>query len=118
MASPPEIILASDEALKVETGGADWWTLYRGYSPILATAIHNGHEVRSAVKALMAISDNDRLREEDPFTEFVIRDVPNRIVFHRSRFEVDLNRAREAGGLPLAGSGLGHGHLERNTRAG
>ena len=45
----------------------------------------------------MAISGTDRLREEDPFTEFVIRDVPNRIVFHRSRFEVDLNRSREAG---------------------
>ncbi|MHA6693014.1 N-formylglutamate amidohydrolase, partial [Devosia sp. A449] len=36
-----------------------------------------------------------RLREEDPFTEFVIRDVPNRVVFHRSRFEIDLNRDRD-----------------------
>jgi hypothetical protein len=35
------------------------------------------------------------LREEDPFTEFFIRDLPNRIVFHRSRFEVDLNRDRD-----------------------
>lgn len=44
----------------------------------------------------MAINEQERLREEDPFTEFIIRDVPNRIVFHRSRFEVDLNRARDA----------------------
>ena len=45
--------------------------------------------------ALMALADDERLREEDPFTEIVIRDVPNRIVFHRSRFEIDLNRARD-----------------------
>jgi N-formylglutamate amidohydrolase len=97
MASPPDVILDTDEDLKVKTGGVDWWTLHYGYSRILATAIHNGHEVRPEVEALMAISENDRLREEDPFTELLIRDVPNRIVFHRSRFEVDLNRAREAG---------------------
>ena len=36
-----------------------------------------------------------RLREEDPFTEFFIRDVPNRIVVHQSRFAVDLNRNRD-----------------------
>ncbi len=40
----------------------------------------------------MALDDAQRLREEDPFTECTIRDVPNRIVFHRSRFEIDLNR--------------------------
>ena len=84
-----------DEDLSFQTHAADWWTASWGSSPILATAIHNGHEVRPVVEALMAISGDDRLREEDPFTEFVIRDVPNRIVFHRSRFEVDLNRARE-----------------------
>lgn len=43
----------------------------------------------------MALDDAGRLREEDPFTEFIIRDVPNRVVFHRSRFEIDLNRDRD-----------------------
>jgi hypothetical protein len=95
-ASPLDKILAGDNPLKLETGAADWWTVHRGLSPVLGTAIHNGHGVRSAVEALLAITDDDRLREEDPFTEFVIRDIPNRIIFHRSRFEVDLNRAREA----------------------
>jgi hypothetical protein len=75
---------------------ADWWTIGRGFSPILGTAIHNGHKVRGDVEALMALPRNERMREEDPFTEFVIRDLPNRIVFHRSRFEVDLNRPRDA----------------------
>lgn len=42
----------------------------------------------------MALDEPARLREEDPFTEFLLRDIPNRVVFHRSRFEVDLNRRR------------------------
>jgi hypothetical protein len=78
------------------TNDADWWTVNRGFSPILGTAEHNGHKVRGDVEALMALPRNDRLREEDPFTEFVIRDLSNRIIFHRSRFEIDLNRPREA----------------------
>ncbi|MCA1449869.1 N-formylglutamate amidohydrolase [Ensifer sp. IC3342] len=72
----------------------EWWTQHRGDSPIVATAIHNGHAVRNAVERLLALSPAERLREEDPFTEFIIRDFPNRIVVHRSRFEVDINRPR------------------------
>lgn len=79
-----------------EIGAADWWTVHRGLSPILATAIHNGHAVRPAIAGLMAVSEAERLREEDPFTDFAGCDVPNRVIFHRSRFEVDLNRARDA----------------------
>ncbi|WP_348598727.1 N-formylglutamate amidohydrolase [Phyllobacterium sp. SB3] len=74
---------------------SDWWSVHCGCSPIIATAIHNGDLVRSSVEEVMTISRDERLREEDPFTEFLIRDVPNRIIFHRSRFEVDLNRARD-----------------------
>ncbi|WFU51509.1 N-formylglutamate amidohydrolase [Sinorhizobium terangae] len=73
----------------------EWWTQHRGDSPILATAIHNGHAVRGAVERLITLSAAERLREEDPFTEFIIRDFPNRIVVHRSRFEVDINRPRD-----------------------
>ncbi|WP_047459436.1 N-formylglutamate amidohydrolase [Rhizobium rhizogenes] len=71
------------------------WTIERGVSPIVATAIHNGHAVRKELEGFYALSSDERLREEDPFTEFISRDVPNRIVFHRSRFEVDVNRARD-----------------------
>ncbi len=39
-----------------------------GKGPIVATAIHNGHDVRPEVRELLAISEEDRLREEDPFT--------------------------------------------------
>jgi predicted N-formylglutamate amidohydrolase len=44
----------------------------------------------------MSLSDLDRLREEDPFTERFIADFPTQLIVHRSRFQVDLNRAREA----------------------
>jgi hypothetical protein len=43
----------------------------------------------------MALSDGDRLREEDPFTGEAVRGVAQHVIAHRSRFEVDLNRDRE-----------------------
>lgn len=82
------------ENVTLTSGSNDWWSTHRGASPIVATAIHNGHHVRDDVLGLMALADDERLREEDPFTEFFLRDLPNRIVVHRSRFEIDLNRAR------------------------
>ncbi len=42
----------------------------------------------------MALSDEDRLREEDPFTGEAARAIAQHIVAHRSRFEFDLNRDR------------------------
>jgi hypothetical protein len=77
------------------TGRTDWWTVHRGDSPVVGTAIHDGHQLPAAVEARMALAAADRLREEDPFTEVFIRDLPNRIVVHRSRFWPDLNRARD-----------------------
>ena len=70
-----------------------WWTVQRGPGPIVATAIHDGHDLRPEVAAAMVLPDADRLREEDPFTGQAIVDVSNHIVAHRSRFEFDLNRA-------------------------
>ena len=40
----------------------------------------------------MALSEGDRLREEDPFTGEAVRGVAQNIIVHRSRFEFDLNR--------------------------
>jgi N-formylglutamate deformylase len=71
------------------------WTTERGASPIIATAIHAGHEVRPEVARLLALSEPDRLREEDPFTDRWTAVAPTRVNVHRSRFEVDLNRPRD-----------------------
>ena len=69
-----------------------WWTVQHGAGPIVATAIHDGHELRAEVAQAMALSDADRLREEDPFTGQAVVDVPTHVIVHRSRFEFDLNR--------------------------
>jgi predicted N-formylglutamate amidohydrolase len=80
---------------ELTVGETDWWTVHRGDSPVVATAIHNGRGVPRELAGRMSLPAEDRLREEDPYTEFIIRDVPNRIVVHRSRFAVDLNRSHD-----------------------
>src|SRR5690606_33956601 len=69
--------------------------LTRGDGPIIAAAIHNGHEVRPEVAGLLALDDAQRLREEDPFTGEWTVVAPTQIVGLRSRFETDLNRPRD-----------------------
>ena len=94
-----------------------WWTVARGASPIVASAIHDGHGLRPEVAAAMALSDSDRLREEDPFTGQAVSGVDNHIVVHTSRFEYDLNRAAESAvyETPEQSWGLAvwNGHLDR-----
>ncbi len=71
------------------------WLITRGEDPIVATAIHAGHELRPEVSALMRLPEEDQLREEDPFTDQWVGIAKNSIVVNRSRFEVDLNRPRD-----------------------
>jgi N-formylglutamate deformylase len=63
--------------------------------PLVATAIHAGHDLRAEVAEWIALDDSARLREEDPCTDRIIAPAPARVVVNRSRFEVDLNRARD-----------------------
>ena len=63
-------------------------------SPVLATAIHAGHTLRPDIAEHIALDEAVRLREEDPHTDILSDIVPFRVVVDRSRFEVDLNRAR------------------------
>jgi hypothetical protein len=71
------------------------WTMVPGYGPLVAAAVHHGHEVREEVDELLAISRAERLREEDPYTAEWTAMAPTRVVALRSRFEIDLNRPRE-----------------------
>ena len=71
------------------------WTVRTGPGRVVATAIHDGHDLRPEIAAQMALGDADRLREEDPFTGQAVEGVPQHIIAHRSRFEFDLNRAPE-----------------------
>jgi N-formylglutamate amidohydrolase len=72
------------------------WTIHEGEGPIVAVALHAGHRVHPEVEARLRLSPSERLREEDPFTDVVARALPSWAVVHRSRFEVDMNRSREA----------------------
>jgi N-formylglutamate amidohydrolase len=74
---------------------SDWSITTDESDPVIATAIHAGHDVRADVIPLLAISEEDRLREEDPSTDRWLAIAANRIHVTRSRFEVDLNRPRE-----------------------
>jgi hypothetical protein len=69
-----------------------WWTVQRGGGPVVATAIHDGHELRPEVAEAVRLPEIERLREEDPFTGQAVVDVPTHVIVHRSRFEFDLNR--------------------------
>lgn len=66
-----------------------------GGMPILAAAIHSGHELSYEVASYFALSDSDQLREEDPFTWIWTGISENRIMALHSRFEFDLNRPPE-----------------------
>jgi N-formylglutamate amidohydrolase len=69
--------------------------LAAGESALVAAAIHAGHFVREEVASRLALNAEERLREEDPHTDFLIQWAPTRIVGLRSRYEIDLNRPRE-----------------------
>ncbi|MBN1995596.1 MAG: N-formylglutamate amidohydrolase [Anaerolineae bacterium] len=71
------------------------WTLQQGNSPLVAAAIHHGHAAREEVTNLFALTELDRLREEDPFTGQWVTMADTQIVVFHSRFEVDLNRPRK-----------------------
>jgi hypothetical protein len=69
-------------------------------TPALAVAIHAGHNVREELLPLMQIPEKDRLFEEDPATDRMIRGNANAIWGLDSRAEYDLNRPADKA-LPL-----------------
>jgi N-formylglutamate deformylase len=71
------------------------WLEHPGEGPIFATATHAGHNIRGELLPLIALDEASRLREEDPYTDDLVKVVPGWIVMTRSRFEVDLNRDRD-----------------------
>ena len=68
--------------------------LAEGSCPVVATAIHAGHDLRPELKTIAALTDEERRREEDPYTDQFTAPFCFRVNVGRSRFEVDLNRPR------------------------
>lgn len=72
-----------------------WFRIGDGEGPVVAAALHAGHEVRPEVARELVIPPAERRREEDPYTDRWTELGDWKIVARRSRFEVDLNRPRE-----------------------
>jgi N-formylglutamate amidohydrolase len=88
------LVYADEMRLRPSDSSCPWWTVTRGDGPLVAVAVHAGHETRSEVRERLALDPRQRLHEEDPLTDQWVAIAPNHIVVHRSRFEVDLNRPR------------------------
>ncbi len=63
--------------------------------PVVTAAVHSGHDIRPELRRWMAISEDDRRRNEDPLTDFWLPLGDTTIRVNRSRFEVDLDRPRD-----------------------
>lgn len=60
-------------------------------------AMHAGDRLRPDIQDALAVSPQDKYREEDPFTDLFIRDFPIQIICRDSRFEYDVNREYQRG---------------------
>ena len=111
----PEVIerLRSAKRLQGEGAGGGFAFDLDLSTPALAVAIHAGHNVRAELLPLMQIPEKERLFEEDPATDRMIRGTANAIWGLDSRAEYDLNRPAEEA-LPLNGGAvLGRAGLPR-----
>ncbi len=66
-----------------------------GTSALVVAAIHNGHEIRPEILPYLNLTDQQREREEDPFTADLTNISDNYIKIQTSRFETDINRPRD-----------------------
>lgn len=80
----------------IEAGGAPLAVVRDGDwpEPVIAVAVHAGHDLRPGLEPRFALTAEERLREEDPFTEATVPEGMRLVRVLRSRFEVDLNRPR------------------------
>lgn len=68
------------------------WDMLVQPGPVMVTAIHAGHTIRDSLRPWLAIASEERLREEDPLTDFFLPAGDTIVRANRSRFEFDLNR--------------------------
>lgn len=62
------------------------------YTPVICAAVHAGHKFRTNLMTRCALSEAERLYEEDPFTDQLIQAMPITLIGQNSRYEYDLNR--------------------------
>lgn len=87
--------MLADAANTTRDADTEPWEIRCAPGPVLTTAIHAGHAMRAGLVPYLALGPDQRLREEDPFTDFWMPLGDTTIRVNRSRFEVDLNRPVE-----------------------
>jgi len=92
--SEQEIIrrIEAAEHFECESQDGSFYLKIELYTPVVCTAIHAGHQFRSRLVSKCALSEAERLYEEDPFTDQLIQAMPITMVAKDSRYEYDLNR--------------------------
>jgi N-formylglutamate amidohydrolase len=97
----------------------------QGVGPLIATAIHDGHALWPEVAERIALPEDVRLREEDPYTARWTAISSSWVIGTHSRFQCDFNRSRaecvyrtpeEAWGLQVWKEPLPDTLLERMRR--
>ncbi|MGB3801436.1 MAG: N-formylglutamate amidohydrolase [Lewinella sp.] len=73
-----------------------YYTIKGAPAPLILTAIHDGAAIREELHGRFALSQRERLYEEDPHTATWARLREPHIIGLHSRFEVDLNRGRDS----------------------
>ncbi len=72
------------------------FVIVNGSTPILAFALHDGHRVDETLHSYLLLDEQGRSREEDPYTGYMIDDLPvTTIIVRSSRFQLDLNRIKD-----------------------
>jgi hypothetical protein len=74
---------------------------------VAAAAIHDGHALRAEVSAAMGLGDEQRLREEDPFTAEWAEVVETRLIGSAFALRGRPQSTARAGRVPRAGRRLG-----------
>jgi len=64
-------------------------------SPFWTFAIHDGHDIDEKLLPYQLLNEEERLREEDPFTALIAELPCNRFIMESSRFQLDINRTLE-----------------------
>lgn len=72
------------------------FAVIRRPGPVIAVALHAGHELRPDIAGAMALAEEAREREEDPATDRIADFGATLVTVGASRFQVDLNRIRES----------------------
>lgn len=64
-------------------------------SPLISTALHDGHFIPSTVLTHLLLQEHERFREEDPYTVLLAKLPTSQIIVNTSRFMVDMNRSKD-----------------------